>query len=73
MRTPPHILGRVMSLIMTAATGLAPISMAVAGALIVFDVRMVLIVSGCLFALTALLALTSRSLRMMDVIEGDQL
>lgn len=72
-RTPPHILGRVMGLIMTAATGLAPVSMAVVGALIVFDVRLVLVTSASLYVVVALLAFSSRSLRLLDVIEKEAL
>ncbi len=67
-RTPAQFIGRVMSLIMTASLGLAPLSMAVAGALIVYDVRLVLGASAGLLSLGTLLALASRTIRMMDVV-----
>ena len=67
-RTPAQFIGRVMSLIMTASLGLAPLSMAVAGALIVYDVRLVLGVSAGLLSVACLAALLSRTIRLMDVI-----
>lgn len=70
-RTPLSILGRVMGLIMTAATGLAPISMAVVGALIVFDVRLVMVTCASLYVTVALLAFLSRSLRLIGLIEKE--
>jgi MFS family permease len=45
-RTPPHMLGRTMSLLMFAVVGLAPLSSAMAGALIQLSVTAVLVGAG---------------------------
>jgi hypothetical protein len=45
-RTPPEMLGRTMSLLMFAVVGLAPLSSAVAGALIQVSVTAVLVGAG---------------------------
>ena len=49
-RTPPQMLGRTMSLLMFAVVGLAPLSSAVAGALIQVSVTAVLVGAGMFIA-----------------------
>lgn len=66
-RAPPQMLGRVMSILMTASFGLVPISMAVAGALMVYDVRLVLGIGAGLCGILDLAFLLSPSFRNMDV------
>lgn len=51
MRTPPEMLGRMMSLLMFAVVGLTPVSTAAAGALIQVSATTVLIGAGILMVL----------------------
>jgi MFS family permease len=69
LRTPPTMLGRVMSLLMFAAVGLAPISTSLSGALIDLNVTAVFVGTGGLIALVNLLAALSPSVREMGKLE----
>ncbi|HEX5240721.1 MAG TPA: MFS transporter [Candidatus Limnocylindrales bacterium] len=62
-RVPRSIMGRVMSLLMFASTGLVPISELVAGALVQVSLAGVLAVAGLGMAAVSALALASKRLR----------
>ena len=53
-RTPKDMLGRIMSILMFSSTGLAPVSQAIAGAVIKLDLTLLFVLAG---GLTVLLAL----------------
>ena len=69
-RTPPRMLGRVMSMLMVAAVGLSPLSNAGAGALIRFSLGWVFVGAGAALALTGLLALSRREIRHLTMPES---
>ena len=62
-RTPPELLGRVMSVVMLAVVGLDPLSRAAAGIAIDFHLAAMFGAAGLLLTLFALLAMLSRSAR----------
>jgi MFS family permease len=62
-RTPPQMLGRVMSLLMFLVVGLAPVSSGVAGALIEFSVTYMLIGAGTALIAVVLAAFALPALR----------
>jgi MFS family permease len=66
-RVPEHLMGRVMSVIMFASVGLTPVSTALAGVLIDWNLTAVFIGGGILMALVTLLSLTSRAVRDMGM------
>ena len=69
--SPEKLLGRVMSLIMLAMFGLAPISQALAGALVKVSVPTLFLVAGAGMALTGVLAFTQRNLWQFPSLEED--
>jgi predicted MFS family arabinose efflux permease len=62
-KVAPEMTGRVMSLVMFAAIGLNPVSMALAGALIGLNVTVLLVCSGISMTAFTLLAAFSRAVR----------
>ncbi len=66
-RTPETMLGRVMSLVMFASIGLAPVSMALSGALLDVNVAGVFAVAGTLMTLLVLLSMLNPAVRSMEV------
>lgn len=66
-RTPAAMEGRVMSLLMAASIGLAPISNAVAGGLIKLSLSGVFLVAGAAMALLSLLVGIRREVRDMRI------
>lgn len=72
LRTPPRMLGRMMSLLMFAVVGLAPVSSIVAGALIQVSATAVLIGAGALAVLVVVVGALSPSVwRLGDETEDD--
>ncbi len=66
-RTPPAMLGRMMSLLMFALVGLSPISTALAGALIKLDTTMLLASAGGLLVAITLVSLFNPAVRAMGL------
>ena len=66
-RTPPKMLGRVMSLLMIASIGLSPISNAVSGALIKISLGWVFVGAGAMMALLSLVAGLRREIVEMEM------
>ena len=66
-RTPPAMLGRVMSLLTAVAIGLSPVSYAVAGALIKFSLGWVFVGAGALMAIFSIAVGLRREIRRMGV------
>ena len=64
-RTPRAMMGRVMSLLMVAAVGLSPISVAASGALIKQSLEWVFVVAGSLVAISCIVAGLRREVRAM--------
>jgi MFS family permease len=62
----PDMLGRVMSLVMFASMGLAPVSLALAGWLVDMDHTVMFAIAGGLTMLTGLFMATSRTIRAID-------
>jgi len=62
-RTPPMVLGRVMSLVMFASLGLQPISYALAGLLAGVHVTLLFLVAGGLIVITGVWGAASRAVR----------
>jgi hypothetical protein len=65
-RTPQAMLGRMMSLLMFASTGLLPVSNVITGALIRLDVTAVFVGGGSLMALLVFLAMLNPAVRAME-------
>lgn len=70
LRTPEALIGRVMSLLMFAFVGLAPVADVLVGALIEWDLNAVLLGSGGLLALVSLWAAAQPSVRGMGTAVG---
>jgi MFS family permease len=66
-RIPQELMGRVMSLLFFCAIGLAPVSNAVAGALLDIDLNGLFIGSGVLMAAVTLLAILLPETRHMGL------
>jgi MFS family permease len=66
-RTPPAMLGRVMSLLMFASLGLTPVSMALAGALIQVNMTWFLVTAGLLLVAVFLGSLANPAIRNMGL------
>jgi hypothetical protein len=66
-RIPEELMGRVMSLLFFCAIGLAPVSNALAGALLDIDLNGLFIGSGVLMAAVTLLAILLPEIRQMGV------
>jgi MFS family permease len=62
----PDMLGRVMSLVMFASMGLAPVSLALAGWLVDINHTVMFVAAGGLTMLTGLLMTASRTIRNID-------
>jgi MFS family permease len=62
-RIPPELMGRVMSLLITASVGLVPVSMLVAGAAVQLNLDATMLVAGLGMAALALGALLSPAIR----------
>jgi MFS family permease len=62
-RTPPDMMGRLMSLVMFAGTGLVPISQALAGALLKISIEGVFVGCGILILGIAVMAALSKEVR----------
>ena len=62
----PDMLGRVMSLVMFASMGLAPVSLALAGWLVDLNYMVMFVVAGGLTMLTGLFMAASRTIRTID-------
>jgi MFS family permease len=69
-RTPPALLGRVMSVVMLAALGLDPLSRAVAGIVLDINVAAMFGAAGALLVLLVLAASTSRAAREIGLEAG---
>jgi MFS family permease len=67
-RTPEAMLGRVISLMMFASIGLAPVSMALSGVLLDFNIAGVFGAVGVLMTLLVLVSMFSPEVRSMEVI-----
>ncbi len=67
-RVDPLLVGRVMSLVMLMAFGIAPLSIAVAGVLIDIDATMLFVGSGAIVVAAAALAIAMRFPAMLDAI-----
>jgi transmembrane secretion effector len=65
-RTEPAMLGRVMSVLMFAAVGLAPFSYVIAGAMAALNPVIMFASAGGIILLSAATALSSKHLRTMD-------
>lgn len=65
-RAPKAFIGRLMSLLMFASTGLFPVSMALSGAASRSDVTILLIVSGGIVALLGMLMTLNPAVRAME-------
>jgi hypothetical protein len=65
-RAPQAFLGRLMSLLMFASTGLFPVSMALSGAASHADITLLLTVSGGIVALLGILMTLNPSVRAME-------
>ncbi len=65
-RTPAHMLGRMMSLVMLANVGLGPVSQAVSGAVSKISLEALFFGAGALILLTALWSTLQPALKMMD-------
>jgi len=61
LRTPPWMLGRMMSVLMFAVVGMAPLSSAIAGALIQWSALFVMVGAGLLMVLVVAIAAVSPS------------
>ncbi|MGE5073872.1 MAG: MFS transporter [Anaerolineae bacterium] len=66
LRTPSQMLGRMMSLLMFASTGLVPVSQAVSGAISKWDLNALFISSGVLVVLVALWTSFQPELRLLS-------
>jgi MFS family permease len=66
MRTPEEMMGRMMSILMFAAQGLAPVGTALAGALIGLNLSWVFLGAGLLLLGVVSLAMTNRTVRIMS-------
>jgi MFS family permease len=64
-RIPGHLMGRVMSLIMFASVGIAPVSSTLAGIILNVNLSLLFVGAGGLMAVVALAAATTRSVRQM--------
>jgi len=65
-RVERAVLGRVMSVMMFAGVGLAPVSVAVAGVAVKWSLPGMFLAAGCLMLLVTLLAATHRPVREID-------
>ncbi len=70
IRTPRKLMGRVMSLLMISAVGLAPLSHAVSGALLKLSLEWVFVGAGAILALLCLAAIFRREVRSMTMPEA---
>ena len=66
-RTPQRLMGRVMSLLMISAVGLAPLSHTVSGALLKLSIEWVFVGAGALLALLCLAVMLRREVRDMSM------
>ena len=62
-RTPPEMLGRMMSLLMVGSFGVGPVSYAIAAALVGFNTELVFLFGGIVCAAAAIGSAASRSVR----------
>ncbi|NEP63399.1 MAG: MFS transporter [Symploca sp. SIO2G7] len=65
-RTPPEMLGRVMSLGMLSSFGIAPFSYALAGVLVNFNLTILFTVAGSIMLITSVLLTANPSVRKID-------
>lgn len=66
-RIPSQLMGRVMSLIMFASVGIAPVSSTMAGIILNVDLHVLFIGAGALMALVALWSATTPAVRQMGL------
>ncbi len=66
LRTPAHMLGRIMSVLMFSVFGLGPLSNTIAGALIEWSPTTVMVGAGVMMAAVAALTGLSPSIRRLD-------
>ncbi len=71
-RTPQRLMGRVMSLLMISAVGLAPISHTVSGALLKLSIEWVFVGAGALLALLCLAVMLRREVRDMSMPDSSE-
>ncbi len=71
-RTPQRLMGRVMSLLMISAVGLAPISHTVSGALLKLSIEWVFVGAGALLALLCLAVMLRREVRDMSMPDNSE-
>jgi MFS family permease len=69
-RTPPAMLGRVMSLLLVASVAVSPISIAASGPLIKLSLGWVFIVAGALMATSSMVIGLRREIRGMRMVEN---
>lgn len=62
-RTPAELMGRVMAVVMTGVTAVAPLSYAIAGALVPVSVELVFALGGALSLLVAIVAVGLKTVR----------
>ncbi len=67
IRTPQKLMGRVMSLLMISAVGLAPLSHTATGALLKLSLEWVFVGAGAILALLCLAAIFRREVRSMTM------
>ncbi len=65
-RTDPQMLGRVMSLVMFASLGLAPVSYALAGALVDLHATIMFVAAGVIVLMATACSATNRTVRAAD-------
>jgi MFS family permease len=65
-RTNPHMLGRVMSLVMLASLGLAPLSFAIAGALVDLHATLLFAAAGAIVLVATGISAANRRVRTID-------
>ena len=71
-RTPPAMLGRIMSLMLASTVGMYPVSVAVSGALIKLSLKWVFIGSGGLMALFSIVIGSRTEIRRMQMPRGQE-
>ncbi len=65
-RTDPHMLGRVMSLVMFASLGMAPLSFAIAGALVDLHATLLFAAAGAIVLAATVFSASNRLVRGID-------
>lgn len=72
IRTPEHLLGRTLSMMMFASVGLVPVSQALCGALIKLSITGLFVAAGCILTLINLLVMFTPEIKNMGLITKQQ-